>query len=444
VTISDDHAAGPLIDGLKHHPGPCSGDQSSWTWIVSQEGSRESYAVPAALNRLGLLRRCYVDIWCRWGRNLLSHGPSATKALATRFHPGIPDDKVISFGFEGVLRRSMSDLHRNRLTSSQLSDRYCRFGTWFAGRVRESLKRAEPQPDKELFFGYNTNCLETIEWLKRQGVFTTVDQVDPGKVEEDLVIEESERWPGWAPLIGRMSQTYWERLEAEWELADLIVVNSEWSASALVKQGVPSEKVAVVPLAIDSVKDPGSPLRVDGTLRVLWLGTIILRKGIQYLVDAARRLQREDVEFLVAGATGISDDALRRFPSNMTLLGRITRDQLDSTYRRAHVFVLPTLSDGFAMTQLEAMAHGLPVITTRNCGRMVTDGYDGLIVPPRDGAALAEAIIRLKTNRANLREMSVAALKTASAYSLPTNARLLHSAALRRREVMKVPELANG
>ena len=63
------------------------------------------------------------------------------------------------------------------------------------------------------------------------------------------------------------------------------------------------------------------------------------------------------------------------------------------------MFVLPTLSDGFAITQLEAMAHGLPVVATPNCGRVVTDGEDGLIVPPADADALASAIDRWPRTR---------------------------------------------
>jgi len=285
-----------------------------------------------------------------------------------------------------------------------------------------------------LFFGYNTNCLETLEWLKRQGIFAVVDQVDPGRVEEDLVIEESERWPGWAPFPGRMSQAYWDRLKAEWDLADLVVVNSEWSVTALVQQGVPIEKLAVVPLAVEFKLDSApAPVQAEGTLKVLWLGNIILRKGIQYLVEAARKLQNENIEFLLAGPVGISESAIRRFPANIKLLGRITRDQLGAVYRQAHLFVLPTLSDGFAVTQLEAMAHGLPVIATPNCGRVVRDGHDGLVVPARDGTALASAIASLHSDRELLRNMSAAALETAKGYDLPSNGRILHELVSTRR-----------
>jgi glycosyltransferase involved in cell wall biosynthesis len=221
-------------------------------------------------------------------------------------------------------------------------------------------------------------------------------------------------------------------LQAEWKLADLVLVNSEWSREALVKQGVASERIVVVPLAIDLHDGVvGQAVNPHGRLKVIWLGSVILRKGIQYLVEAARRLSGEDVEFIVAGPIGISQDALDTFPPNMKVVGRITRDQLGRVYKQGHVFVLPTISDGFAITQLEAMRHGLVVVATPNCGRVVTDGLDGLIVPTRDGMALAAALSRLNADRQLLLGMSRAALETVKRYDLQANGRLINLEAKR-------------
>jgi glycosyltransferase involved in cell wall biosynthesis len=237
-----------------------------------------------------------------------------------------------------------------------------------------------------------------------------------------------------------MSQNYNDRRQAEWALADLVLVNSRWSADALVRQGVPLSKIIVIPLAIDLARDHLLvPVKPEGALKVLWLGSVILRKGIPYLVEAARRLRPQDIEFLLAGPLGISAEAIRSFPDNMKILGRVTRDQLSAIYRRAHVFVLPTISDGFAVTQLEAMAHGLPVVTTRNCGEVVTDGVDGLLVPARDSQALADALARLNDDRGLLSAMSANALMTVLRYDLPSNARLINESVARFKKGNQVP-----
>ena len=400
-------------------------------WIVAQEGSRQSYAVPLAFHRLGLLRRFYVDTWCRWGRSLFKQGPKGLRALATHFNAELPPELVVSFNSSVLLSRAQFHFQRNRFSPDEIAAEHCRFGKKFAELVRQHVRRLDLNPKRDAFFGFNTNCLETIEYLRDNDVFTVVDQVDPGKVEEDLCVEEAERWPGWGKIPGRMPQSYWDRIAAEWSAADLVLVNSQWSADALVKQGVPTNKIIVVPLAIDF--HGNRPTTAQGPLKVLWLGSVILRKGIQYLIEAARLLQNTKIEFLVVGPVGISDAAVKSFPPNVRLLGRITRDRLQEIYHRAHVFVLPTISDGFAITQLEAMSYGLPVVTTPNCGRVVTNGMDGLIVPARDGVALAEALASLDGDRDLLRVMSSNALVTASKYDLPSNARVIQELVAERQ-----------
>ena len=414
--------------------------QEPLRWIVAQEGSRQSYAVPVSLHRLGFLRLYYADVWCRWGRSALRRGPTGARALAGRFQHELPPDRVVSFSPRAVLAKTVQHFRRGWQTPEERADEFCRYGRWFAGRVREHLKTIELDPARDVFFGFDTNSLEALDLLKERGVFTIVDQVDPGKFHEDMVIEECERWPGWQKLPGRTPQPYWDRREAEWQTANLVLVNSEWSRQALIQQGVSGVKIVVVPLAIDlSNEHFAQPVEARGSLKVLWLGNVIVSKGIQYLVEAARILEGRDIEFLLAGPVGIERDIVRKFPRSMKLLGRVTRDKLGEVYRQAHVFVLPTISDGFAVTQLEAMAHGLPVVATPNCGRVVTDGVDGSIVPARDSRSLADALARLDSDRRLVREMSRNALITIRKYNLPSNARLMQGCAISARSRQGFP-----
>jgi glycosyltransferase involved in cell wall biosynthesis len=151
-----------------------------------------------------------------------------------------------------------------------------------------------------------------------------------------------------------------------------------------------------------------------------------LRKGIQYLIEAAKILKDTDIRFVVAGPVKISKEALSTAPPNMQFLGKVTRDRTDALYREADVFVLPTISDGFAITQVEAMAKAVPVITTPNCGEVVTDGVDGLIVPAFDGKGLAAAIERCNNDRALLQEMSHRAFVRSTQFFLPAQAEHLN------------------
>jgi glycosyltransferase involved in cell wall biosynthesis len=145
---------------------------------------------------------------------------------------------------------------------------------------------------------------------------------------------------------------------------------------------------------------------------------VILRKGIQYLMEAARRLERERIQFEVVGPIGISRTATATAPSNLTFHGRADRLQTANWYQRADVFVLPTLSDGFAITQLEAMAYGLPVVATDCCGEVVADGVDGFIVPARNVDALVQAFQQYLQRPELLSAQSEAALRKAQQFNL--------------------------
>jgi glycosyltransferase involved in cell wall biosynthesis len=252
--------------------------------------------------------------------------------------------------------------------------------------------------------------------------------MDPARYEVDLVKTEEKRWTGWARRSVQVPESYYQRREAEWATADLVMVNSEWSRQALMKQGVPVSKLAVVPLAYELEKAKGDsrkakvemnlPFGRSRPLRVLFLGQVILRKGIQYLIEAARLLDKEPIQFDVVGSIRISDEAVASAPANMTFHGPVCRERTEQFYQSADLFVLPTLSDGFALTQLEAMARGLPVIATPNCGEVVSDGVDGLIVPASESNALAEALQLLLQDPGKLRAMSDATASKLEQFSL--------------------------
>ncbi len=389
-------------------------EKSGYNWIVSQIGARQHYAVPRAFQLHGRLEVFYTELWCRWGASLLKRGPKALRAFAGRHHADLPSSKVVAFNWHSLTRR-----HASAGSTEEEFLEHKKIGEEFAGLVNRSLERKQLDPMRDVFFGFDTGCLETIRMFKERGHVTIVDQIDPGRVEEEIVVAESRKWAGWQKVPGRIPDAYYQRLSAEWEEASLVLVNSQWTRQALVKQGVKDGKIIVVPQAFEAQGEEATiKHNPDRALTVLWIGSVILRKGIQYLIEAARELKDENVKFVIAGPVGISPEAVATAPANMQFLGRVTRNQTAELYREGDVFVLPTLSDGFAMTQLEAMARAMPVITTPNCGEVVTDGLDGLIVPACDSRELARAIGRLAGDRKLLAEMSRAAVEKSTRFSL--------------------------
>jgi len=445
--------------------------------IVAQKGAREHFLAARALHRRGMLRQLVVD-WYAPRNPVLRRiggfvapwiGGRGRAALAARAAE-IPDGLVRPNRFNGFLGKWKQGLNPfGRSSYDQALQADIAFTKTVA---RLNL------PPHDVFFGYSYMSLEMLELERGRKVLTILDQIDPGPVEFRLVAEEMAANPELAGRPQPFPAKYYDRLQREWELADVIVVNSEWSREALISEGVNPAKIEILPLAFeakpetlkpetlkpedgrqrsevggqrtvvgnqksevsdllrhsaakaDPLSDPASPPALPSSifhvpsspskraLRVLWLGQVNVRKGIHYLMEAARLLAREAVQFDVVGPIAISDTAVKLAPHNLRFHGPVSRDRAAAWYRLADVFVLPTLSDGFALTQLEALAYGIPVIATPNCGRVVEHGKTGFVVPARDARALAEAIQRFVRAPRLATEMGSQCREAVKAYSI--------------------------
>jgi glycosyltransferase involved in cell wall biosynthesis len=143
-------------------------------------------------------------------------------------------------------------------------------------------------------------------------------------------------------------------------------------------------------------------------MRVLFLGQVNLRKGVARLFDAARMLRDEPVEFWIAGPVRVANTITMSDEARVKWFGPVTQKQAAETYRAADVFILPTLSDGFAITQLEAQAHGLPIIASRFCGEVIESGRNGIILEEPSPACIAAAIRDCLADPGRLRQFAAA------------------------------------
>lgn len=382
--------------------------------VVAHKGAREHFLAARALERRGMLAGLVTDwyspVSSAWARRLKRLGPGVARAVGA--HSGeLPRSKV------------------RALHAFGLRSRWTLRGAERAGRLLEAMGRDDRAfalrvagldlPPHDAFLGYSYAALEALQAERARGKLTLVDQIDPARAEWELMKEETARWPDYAAPEADPPAGYYERACEEWRAADIVIVNSEWTRRAIVQQGADPRRIEVLPLAYH----PDAPLARapdghGGGLRVLWLGSVILRKGIAYLVEAARRLVQEPVRFLVAGPIGIREPALRAAPPNVRWLGAVPRTEARRLYLSSDVFVLPTLSDGFALTQVEALAHGLPVVTTPNCGAVVEDGRTGFVVPARDPEALADALRRFLRDPRLAPSMRPACLTAAAGFSV--------------------------
>jgi glycosyltransferase involved in cell wall biosynthesis len=223
---------------------------------------------------------------------------------------------------------------------------------------------------------------------------------------------------------------YDKKIKAEYAISDYLIVPSLYAKRTFIQAGFDSQSIFVLPYGVDLKKffisdDDGdinktiqTSARQCHTFRIIYVGQIVPRKGVHYLIEAFNKLAINDAELLLVG---FIDETM--YPTvkkavkhnlRIRIVGELPKTELYRLYNSASVFVLPSLADSWGLVTLEAMACGLPVIVTENTGssEAVHEGVNGFIVPIRDAEALQEKLIYLYEHCDLRQEMGQAARRS--------------------------------
>jgi glycosyltransferase involved in cell wall biosynthesis len=276
----------------------------------------------------------------------------------------------------------------------------------------------------EGIYGYEYSALASFREAKRRGLARIYEVPAPEhEFIEGIIQREIERIPelndGKREYFLARQRRRTARRQQEWNLADLVIVSSNFTRQTYAAAGYDVSKVRVVPLGAPQVHPAGA----DGggkaahPLRVLWAGALSVHKGAHYLIRAWHNIVPDGSATLdIYGTVRLPNKLMRTLPTSIRVFPSIPRAQLFERYCHADVLVFPTLCDGFGMVVTEAFAHGLPVITTTQAGAadLVRHMENGLIIPPGDAGALVGALQWCLANRLKLKAMRRAALDTAA------------------------------
>ena len=179
------------------------------------------------------------------------------------------------------------------------------------------------------------------------------------------------------------------------EISDQVLVGSQFARSTYLEHGVPGEKITVVPFGVDQelFKIIREPEPQQSIFRIMYAGRFVFQKGIDTLIRAFAGFGCKDAEMVMAGSMTKYGQEIIGATKGICLTGQLSQLQLAELFRQSHVFVFPTRYEGMGLTVLQAMACGLPVITTdRGPGSVVRDGVDGFIVPVDSPDAIIEKL----------------------------------------------------
>ena len=389
-------------------------------FIVVQIGARHGYAIPAILDQAGLLERFYTELCGTVGAGrylamarFVSRGDSRAARLAAR---RLPD------GIAGKTRTFARPVARHAWRSRRLDPGDA------AGGFRENLRFSDELGEAMARAGYGAathvygmmgECGPFLARASRRGLRVISEVYIPLSTER-ILAEERRAFPDWEPEVPDYAALRREAGavgDALLRWTDHFICPSPRVRDDLVANfGVGCVRTSVVPYGVEPRWFDVDPRPVPR--RVLFAGAACLRKGIHYLAMAAERLRAGGCgyEFRVAGE--VTPRVAAQPPCrHLTFLGRVPRARMCAEFEAADVLVLPSLAEGSATVTHEALAAGVPVVTTRAAGSPVRDGIEGRIVPERDPAALADAIAEIVGDRDRRARMSAAARRRAGAFT---------------------------
>jgi glycosyltransferase involved in cell wall biosynthesis len=318
---------------------------------------------------------------------------------------GMPRDKVSSVVIKELMERGWNRLpsflkgyYNPQHLIHEVYDR------WASRLYRKS----------DVCMAYAGVALHTLRRARDMGSVTVVERGSSHmRYQRDVLKEEYER-AGLAFRFG--TRKFFEKCLKEYEEADYISIPSLFVKKTFLENGIPEEKLIHVPFGVH-LDEFGETPKQDDVFRIIHVGTLSIRKGVHYLLQAYSELKLPNSELLLVGGLGNGiEPFLEKYKGKYRWVGHVPQKELFKYYSQGSVFVLMSVEEGLALVQPQAMACGLPVVCTTNTGGedIVRDGRDGFIIPIRDTEALKEKLVYLYENPDMCKEMGRSAKERVS------------------------------
>lgn len=289
--------------------------------------------------------------------------------------------------------------------------------------IKESnrtLSRRRDEADEavnrlDIFHVWNGHGLSSLRVAKKFGAGIVVERASSHPETFARIMDREYRRRGLR--FGQMLGFNKKRLLREFAEADFMTVPSDFAFQSMIENGVPEGKLTEIPFGVDVSKFRPALTKPSSTFNVLFAGQVGLRKGVLYLLEAWQKLGLPEAVLTVVGQP---DSEVKRFlesyrhDPSIRFLGY---SDLLPLYQASDLFVFPSLEEGSALVTYEALACGLPVITTLEAGSVVREGSEGFLVPAAEVNSLAEKIKYLYENPSRRQTLSENARRRAQEHT---------------------------
>ncbi len=391
--------------------------------LIHPFGNANVRALLEALYRHDLLARFMTTIgWSNKSHSALT--PKIRGALRRNYE--LPANKIDIHPFRESVRLLAGRFGLGKLTTHETGwasiDRVWQSLDWKAAR---GIRRGRFSGDLRAVYAYE-DCAEQSFIAARNVDLRRIYDLPIAYWEtaQRLLREEAQRYPDWEPTLGgtRDSPEKLSRKTRELDLAELVICPSQFVLGSLPAETRKAKECLVVPFGgppVEQTREESTAANNHRPLRILFAGALTQRKGLADLFAAMKMIGSKEIELVAMGSLLRPLNWYRQRLAKFAYEPPRPHAGVLQLMESCDVFVLPSIVEGRALVQQEAMACGLPVITTRNAGAddLIVDGETGFLVPIRSPEAIAEKICWCADNRSRISGMGIAAKRRASEFT---------------------------
>ncbi len=391
--------------------------------VVVHGGARDAYQVAEALSGADLLQTLVTDLFWPsdrpWARSLAAQLPTSFQAmLKARSAPGVPSSRVYNCVLAGMKALL---LDRMPQVSFDLRRRAIRSADATLGRAAGRLATRQ----RAGLLSYSYFAHDAFLAYPGPGILF---QVHPHPLTiRRILTEELAMHPDCAASLRQewelaLPEEDFQHLVAEPALAARFLCASSFTRRSLIENGAPASAIRVVPYGVDLGRfrpDPSRRATPGAKLRLLFVGRINQRKGVKYLLEALRLLKSDQIELTICGRVVDGLELFKPFADRVTIRPSVSLSELQAAYQSADLFVFPSVAEGFGQVLLEALASGLPILSTTHTAApdLIDEGVEGFIVEPRRPDLIAEKIDWAVEHRTELAIMGERARERATQFT---------------------------
>jgi len=381
--------------------------------LVAHPGTQHSHRLALELNTVGALMTFHTGLAFvagGWADQCVRSLPSAwSRRLANRRIVGLPAGRLRCHPL-----LELASLWRIGRGADAQKTLYRRNETFQWSISDDAFASADA------VVGFDTSSWILADRCGLAGVPLILDQ-STGHPDAMLGLKQRvrERFPNWGEEMELRRPEVRQAELREHEQADYVVVASAFTRRTLVSHNVSPEKIRINPYGVDCAEFIIKKCDKERPLRFVFVGSISARKGIPLLIEAWRILAARDAELWLVGPASLRVSASIPKLPGLRSIGAVPHAEMPAILGECDVMVFPSYFEGFGLVILEAMACGLPVITTTATAGpdILTHGHNGWIMEPDSLDGLVEIMRKCLCNREDLAKMGLCARKTAEHFS---------------------------